>query len=1079
MSVESRDARLSDLLLRWEELREQGEPASAESLCPDDTELAAELARRIAALREIDSLLVAPETVSLPPSEATGAPAPEAATARTRGSATCVSTYRDLRFHAEGGLGEVFLARGEDLQRDVALKFLKPPFEGDRNLGLRFLREAEVTGRLEHPGVVPVYAIGQDDRGRRCYAMRLIRGRTLNEAIREFHAARSPEGGASPWLHELPRLLRRFVSVCYTLAFAHSRGVVHRDIKPRNIMLGPFDETLVVDWGLAKVLGERTGRPDTDVPEGDDAREARPGNDAMAPTAGVAGTAQYMSPEQAEGRWDQVGPASDIYSLGASLYVLLTGKHPFRGRDFLEVRAQVRRGAFLAPRQVHPEVPRALEAICLKAMARAPEHRYPTALDLAADLERWLAGEPVSAWREPWPIRARRWLARHRTLVAAAAVGVVVAMAGLAAVAVIQVQSNRQLRAANQRETRAKQLAIDRFNLALEAIETYHTGASRDALLRQPEFQDLRTNLLQAPLGFYRKLTGLLETDETSDSTSRAELGRAYFDLANLSDTIGSKEDAGRAYERSLALREALAAADPGRFAFRRDLAATLSDLGLWQTAQGRHEAAGGSFDRAIALQAALRREQPADRALRAAIARSHADRAALYRKTGRTDAALRDIETARRIRSALVGEDPGTPRYREDLAQSYLNLGVHHAETGRPAQALDSYRRALAIQQELHQDLPGDVDVKYDLAMIHNNMGVLHKAIGQATEATHSYRAALALFSELVQARPAIIKFQNALAAGYNNLGLLLAASAPAEAIQAYRRALEIKERLARDHPSVTEYQNGLATTYLNLGFLQDAIGAHGQAVDAHRHAIALFETLARANPGVPKYRFYLGGTLTNLGDSQRAVHQPGEALGSYDRAIEVLSAFVHDHPREPSARNTLGTALGNRGLALESLGRRPEAEEWLRQGIEHERQALDQAPAVVVFRQALSDHDRALARIQQALGRNADALATIERRQALWPSQPAELYEVARELARGLPRTQSGAPGPVGPENLAFQQSCVERAIQALRQAVLAGFHDLDRVQADADLGPLRSRREFLELVRDMSFPRDPFAR
>src|SRR5262249_43799550 len=122
-------------------------------------------------------------------------------------------------------------------------------------------------------------------------------------------------------------------------------------------------------------------RPVTDAPEGGNGLEFRPGDGSMAPTAGVAGTAQYMSPEQAEGRWDQVGPASDIYSLGASLYVLLTGKHPFRGRDFLEVRAQVRRGAFLAPRQVQPAVPQALEAICLKAMARTPEHRYATALD--------------------------------------------------------------------------------------------------------------------------------------------------------------------------------------------------------------------------------------------------------------------------------------------------------------------------------------------------------------------------------------------------------------------------------------------------------------------------------------------------------------------------------------------------------------------------------------------------------------------------------------------------------------------------------------------------------------------------
>src|SRR5262249_35222514 len=195
--------------------------------------------------------------------------------------------------------------------------------------------------------------------------------------------------------------LNRFAAVCNAVAYAHSRGVLHRDIKPANILLGPYGETLLVDWGLAKIIGrdqpaegaEATLRPES----ASSSSETLPGT--------ALGTPAYMSPEQAEGRLNQVGPASDVYSLGATLYALLAGKPPFEEGDVAETLQRVRRGEFPAPSRVNPRVPRALEAVVLKAMALRPEDRYGSPRALAAEVEHWLADEPVHAWPEPWTTR--------------------------------------------------------------------------------------------------------------------------------------------------------------------------------------------------------------------------------------------------------------------------------------------------------------------------------------------------------------------------------------------------------------------------------------------------------------------------------------------------------------------------------------------------------------------------------------------------------------------------------------------------------------------------------------------------
>ena len=247
--------------------------------------------------------------------------------------------FRVLRPHARGGLGEVFVAVDAELNREVALKQILERHADDPQSRQRFVLEAEITGGLEHPGIVPVYGLGTYADGRPYYAMRFVRGSSLKETIDAFHADEGLHRDPGRQSLELSKLLRRFLDVCNAVDYAHSRGVLHRDLKPGNVIVGKHGETLVVDWGLAKA----TGRSDPSAGE----RTLRPGSatSSVETLPGSAlGTPAYMSPEQAGGELDKLGPATDVYSLGAMLYCLLTGRAPFAGDDVGAVLDRVSSG---------------------------------------------------------------------------------------------------------------------------------------------------------------------------------------------------------------------------------------------------------------------------------------------------------------------------------------------------------------------------------------------------------------------------------------------------------------------------------------------------------------------------------------------------------------------------------------------------------------------------------------------------------------------------------------------------------------------------------------------------------------
>ena len=356
--------------------------------------------------------------------------------------------FRVLRPHASGGLGAVFVALDSALNREVALKQILPKHADDPESRRRFLIEAEITGGLEHPGIVPVYGLGTYDDGRPFYAMRFIKGDSLKEAIERFHADAALQRDTGRRSLEVRSLLRRFTDVCNTIEYAHSRRVLHRDIKPANVIVGKHGETLMVDWGLAKPIGGKS-----ETPAGAAERSLMPSSasgSAETLPGSALGTPAYMSPEQAAGDLDRLGPRSDVYSLGATLYCLLTGRPPFEGA-VAEVLKKVGRGEFPRPRQLDSKIDPVLEAICLKAMATNPLERYPSCLALKDDVERWAADEPVSVYRAPAPVRMARWARKHRTAVAIGAGLLQTAVVVLAVSTVLLGQSRTRI----DRERRA------------------------------------------------------------------------------------------------------------------------------------------------------------------------------------------------------------------------------------------------------------------------------------------------------------------------------------------------------------------------------------------------------------------------------------------------------------------------------------------------------------------------------------------------------------------------------------------------------------------------------------------------
>jgi serine/threonine-protein kinase len=930
--------------------------------------------------------------------------------------------FRILRPHAKGGLGQVSVALDEELHREVALKEIQDGYADRADSRARFVLEAEITGGLEHPGIVPVYGLGAYADGRPFYAMRFIRGDSLQDAITRFHKEDVPGRDAGERALAMRQLLGRFIDVCNAVAYAHSRGVLHRDLKPGNVMLGKYGETLVVDWGLAKPLGHA----DREAESGEGALHPASGSGSTPTQMGTAiGTPAYMSPEQAAGRLDQLGPASDVYSLGATLYFLLAGKPPFDEKDVGVLLQKVQRGEFPPPSQYKSGVPRALEAICLKALALKPESRYLTALQLAADLEHWLGDEPVTAYREPTTDKVRRWVRRHRGLTAGAAglsLTAVAALAiGLFAVNHERQQTEKALEAETQARTdeaHAREQADGNLRLARDAVDKTVTKIAADPQLKQANFHELRRELLQSMVPFYERFVRQRENDPQLES----ERGQAWFSLANLRHEMGRNEEARRDYEQTCALFAQLAANFPDVPDYREGLANSQLNFGRLLVDLGKHDEAELAYAESMRIQTQLTADFPTRPKYRNALANSHHNRGILLYgigKRGEAEAAFRD---ALRIREQLAVDFPSIVEYQQRLANTQNDFGILLVNRGKRAEAEIAYHEALKIKTRLAQDFPAVPGYRLELARSYDNLASLLGTLGKEVDAEAAHHDALKIVSRLASEFPAVPHYRQQVARiSLNHASVLDRLGKPGEAAHVYADALKIQEQLAAEFPAVPQYRRELATTHTNLSKVLNALGKNDDAEAACREGLKIWRQLAADFAVVPDYQLGLGMTLTNLAVLTRLRKEPTQALHLLNEAVPHLKAALQADAHNPDCRNSF---RDNRKILSETL--------------------LD-----------LGDHAGTVSAADQLVQAAVDAAS--------------DVYDAACFFARCVPLAERDTKLSEA-ERKELAQTYTDRAIATLRQAIQNGYKDVANMKKDTDLDPLRSHPEFKKLLKEL---------
>jgi serine/threonine protein kinase len=459
----TRAAQLDELLLRWQEGRQQGRLGPADELCADCPELVEDLRRRIAALEAMEAVLglrgdpePAPGPLDLSTSHDTESPAAPA------GPAVSLPGYEILGVLNQGGMGIVYKARQVRPNRLVAVKMILSGTQARPEQLARFRREVEVVARLAHPNVVPIYEVG-DHAGQPYFTMEFVAGGSLAQKLA---GAVLPAAQAAALLETLARAVH----------FAHQHGIIHRDLKPGNILLQGIHHKDPKDTKDSKEAekGQPKGKPgfgpsgpwcplclcgESFLPKITDfglAKELH-GDDGQTHSGAILGTPSYLAPEQAAGRTRTLGPAVDVYALGAILYECLTGRPPFRGESTLDTLEQVRQREPVPPSQLRPKCPRDLEVICLKCLRKEPARRYATALELADDLERFLDGRPILARAVGPGEKVLRWAKRQPAAAALVLVSGAAAVALLAAwvgfTAQLQVERDR----AHEQERIARQ----------------------------------------------------------------------------------------------------------------------------------------------------------------------------------------------------------------------------------------------------------------------------------------------------------------------------------------------------------------------------------------------------------------------------------------------------------------------------------------------------------------------------------------------------------------------------------------------------------------------------------------------
>lgn len=871
----SDDEIISQLLDEWDVRRAAGREVDAAELCGARKHLVPLLRERIRVVQGMERALA----LSDPDSSQ-----PEASAAATTNGGTMViaaSRYRILKLHARGGIGEVLLAEDEQLQRQVAIKRMQQVSAADASRRMRFQREALITGQLDHPGIVSILSVGEDENGNPCCAMKFIEGITLAQHARDLHEKFQREAADRAATRQqfestvLRPLLSRFLSVCNTIAYAHSRSVIHRDIKPANVMLGDFGATYVVDWGLARRESARPGEmmevadmqtivptAETVVPGGSvtDDDDANLLTDTLTKTGSVMGTPAFMSPEQATGNTAAIGRASDQYSLGATLWFLLTGRAAIVGQGNMNWLEQLTTGRIARPTSIQPLVPKPLESICMKAMALQPADRYASVTELAADLERWLADDPVAAHAESWSARLARFTRRHRTWTQATAIGLVLVTLLSGAFAV---ELNSRRKRAEDAEHRSRQLAAEKTQLAGSEAAARKIADEQSSLslktLRSVVFQisrelsnvegasAIRTKLLQTAADGLGRVATTLGTRIDADHnlmTAHNDLGKIYMSIGTL-DRIDTTAAALEQFQTALEVGEQLIEDQPDNDRLDRDMSIALELIGDARLRQGELSKADEAYARSLAISEQRLKAAPNE------LSRQQ-DTGFGYEKVADIRMARGDLAEAKRLYSRcleiyqqIVTADPATVSYQRDLLVARSKMGNIQREERELAAATETFRECVRICESLEK-LAGSDAERRDRSVLLNKLGTVLLEQGQLDEAASAFGTALQI------ARDALV--------------------------------LEPTSVLGR---------RDLTISLMHVGSVERKRGNQDASLVLLEECLSLRRTLASEDAGSQVAQVDVASVLTEMADINLALERPDPAHAQLTEAASILNAL------------------------------------------------------------------------------------------------------------------------------------------------------------------------------------------
>jgi tetratricopeptide (TPR) repeat protein len=808
------------------------------------------------------------------------------------------SHYRPDREIARGGMGRILAAEDHRLGRPVALKELLEP--APELLG-RFTREALITARLQHPGIVPVYEAGRWPTGEPFFAMKLVSGRPLDEVI-----------GDATTLAERLALLPRIAAATEAIAYAHSQRVIHRDLKPANILIGEFGETVVIDWGLAKHLDDvgpeanpRVTRP---PPPSNAAKRHGSGSSTLTIAGAVMGTPAYMAPEQARG--EPLDQRADVFALGAMLYHLLAGVPPYDARTATDVIAAAAAGKVVPLTDRERGAPADLVAIVQRAMAPLPIDRYGDAGELATELRRFLTGQLVSAHRYTAAQRVGRFVRRHRAAVTIA----VLAAIGFAAGGTFAVR-----RIVDERDAadHARQLADARRRAAEQLI---------DEML-----SDMKTRLSQiGRLDLLASLGG--EIRDYYGRLARSPGGIPVDDLDRMADAVDliglAERDSGKldqALETWTEVRGKLARAigttggAPAR-PKRRKLARLDFEIGTIHQQRGKIDQAFRWYAQAKAELDALRDETPTDRGVLLGAAETHDRLGDLLRSDGKLDPALEEYLEAKTERERAVAS-PGSRPGEEVLAlsTSHLKLGSVFQVRGESTKSLDEYRAALRLRESALASQRDDVELQYKVLEVQLTVGDLLRQVGDPQGAIEIYAKALPMMRGLTHRDPANTSWQRLRGNLESDLGfaLLDRGDYKAGADQLGVAIATQQDLVDRDRESTT-WQGDLSRSYTRAGDAQVDLGDLDRGIAQYQLALEIRRRLVGKDPRSAPFRRSVAWSHTKLANAYADKADVPRAIEAHEQALALRQKLVEESPGQGGFRNELASTEAALGKLL-----------------------------------------------------------------------------------------------------------------------------------------------------------------